>query len=157
MKEDYDGAEPSASSMSLMNLLALAHWTADASFRDRLERGLRRYGADATPYARVVPLALAALSTYHAGVSQVVVVGPAGRQDTEALRRVLARHYLPFSVAVTVHPGEHQNRVSRALPFIEPMAMRDGRATAYVCREFVCREPVTDPEAFARVLTARSA
>jgi uncharacterized protein YyaL (SSP411 family) len=157
MKEDYDGAEPSASSMSLMNLLALAHWTADASFRDRLERGLRRYGTDVSPYARVAPLALAALSTYHAGVSQVVIVGPAGRQDTEALRRVLARHYLPFAVAVTVQPGEHQSRVSRALPFIEPMSMREGRATAYVCREFVCREPVTDPEAFARVLTARSA
>ena len=38
------------------------------------------------------------------------------------------------------------------MPFVGPMQMRDGRATAYVCRAFTCREPVTDPSALASQL-----
>jgi len=38
------------------------------------------------------------------------------------------------------------------MPFVAPMRMRDGRATAYVCRAFTCREPVTDAAALAAQL-----
>jgi uncharacterized protein YyaL (SSP411 family) len=33
--------------------------------------------------------------------------------------------------------------------------MREGKATAYVCREFVCKEPVTSPDALIGQLTFR--
>jgi uncharacterized protein YyaL (SSP411 family) len=32
------------------------------------------------------------------------------------------------------------------------MTMRDGRATAYLCQDFACREPVTDASALERQL-----
>ena len=38
------------------------------------------------------------------------------------------------------------------LPWLGAMQMRDDKATAYVCRDFVCREPVTDAEALGRAL-----
>ena len=34
-------------------------------------------------------------------------------------------------------------------PFVEAMAMVDGRATAYVCRDFACRQPATTGAEFA--------
>ena len=53
MKEDYDGAEPSASSVSVLNLLTLAHLTDDEAARAKAERTLARYGrAPAAPRAR---------------------------------------------------------------------------------------------------------
>ena len=44
MKEDYDGAEPSPSSMSVLNLLTLAHLTNEAELFDRLNGTLKMFG-----------------------------------------------------------------------------------------------------------------
>jgi uncharacterized protein len=38
------------------------------------------------------------------------------------------------------------------LPWLGFMRMKDGRATAYVCRDFSCRLPVTDPDALREQL-----
>lgn len=154
MKEDYDGAEPSAGSVSAMNLLTFLHLTGDGNTRQKLERALARFGPRLGRAARVVPLLTAALSSYYAGTSQVVVVGERRGPDTVALRRRLASYYLPFSVRVNVEPGAHQRALGGLLPFISSMRMVDGKATAYVCSNFACQEPVTDPEALDEQLTA---
>ena len=65
------------------------------------------------------------------------------------MRAALSELYLPFAVTIVVEPGAHQASLAKALPFVEPMTMRDGRATAYVCRNFTCQEPVTTVDADA--------
>src|SRR5262249_42954488 len=75
LKEDYDGAEPSASSVSVHNLLLLAHLTGDEDARAKAERTLGRYGPRAGRAARAIPMMLAALSTWHAGTAQIVAIG----------------------------------------------------------------------------------
>ena len=143
LKEDYDGAEPSASSVSVMNLLTLSHLTGDAGAAEKVERTLRRFGSRLGQAARVVPMMMSALSTYHAGMRQLVIIGHPDEEDTRAMRAAVSELYLPFAVTIVVEPGAHQARLAKALPFVEPMTMRDGRATAYVCRNFTCQEPVT--------------
>ena len=44
LKEDYDGAEPAASSIGVRNLLELSHLVADGGFAERAERTLARFG-----------------------------------------------------------------------------------------------------------------
>src|SRR6185295_185615 len=44
MKEDYDGAEPTASAVSVMNLLMLSHLVEEPQWRDRIDRTLRLFG-----------------------------------------------------------------------------------------------------------------
>jgi uncharacterized protein YyaL (SSP411 family) len=152
MKEDYDGAEPSASSVSVSNLIVLSHLTGDLSFRARIERTLGGAASRIAGGGRGVPMMLAALSAWHHGVQQVVIVG---RRDDEALGRlseVAARRYLPFAVTVPVEPGAQQERLARIVPFIGAMAMRNGRPTAYVCRDFACQAPTCDPDELAAQL-----
>jgi hypothetical protein len=67
LKEDYDGAEPSASSIGVANLLALAGLTGDATWRDRAEGTLAAFADRMTAMSRSVPLMLASLSAYHGG------------------------------------------------------------------------------------------
>ena len=151
LKEDYDGAEPAPSSVSVLNLITLNHLGADVAI-ERAERTLARYGERIGAAARVVPMMLAALSAWHAGHAQVVIAGAADASDTTALRMEAARHYRPFMVTVPLVPGPPQEAVARLLPFASAMAQRDGRATAYVCRNFTCKEPVTTPDALSRQL-----
>jgi uncharacterized protein YyaL (SSP411 family) len=152
MKEDYDGAEPAPSSISVLNLLTLAHLTAEPMLFERVEKTLRMFGPRVGQLARAVPMMLAALSTYHAGVGQVVIVGPRGDQGTIELERELSDKYDPFSVVVVVDPGR-QKSLAEQLPFIANMDMRGGRATAYVCRNFVCTDPATDAAGLAERLS----
>jgi uncharacterized protein YyaL (SSP411 family) len=151
LKEDYDGAEPAASSVSVLNLLTLSHLTDDADARARAERTLGRYGERAGRAARVIPMMLAGLSTYHAGASQVVVLG--ARDGARPLFAELARQYLPFAVTVPVQPGSPQEKVAAVLPFVAAMRPLRGDATAFVCRNFACQEPVTTPDALRAQLT----
>ena len=154
LKEDYDGAEPSAGSVSAQNLLTLIRLTGDDGLRRRLDDALGRFGPRLGQMARVVPLLASVLSSYHAGSSQVVVVGERGRPDTMALRQVIARRYLPFAVRLHVEPGASLEMLGELLPFVASMRMLDGRATAYVCADFACRQPLTDPQALAAQLDA---
>ena len=146
VKEDYDGAEPSASSVAVGNLLMLAHLTGDAPAATKLERTLGRLGSRLGQAARVVPMMMASLVGYHAAPTQVVILGEAAADDTRALERVVAAHYLPFAVRLVVAAGVAQQRVARRLSFVGSMQCIDGRATAYVCTNFACQEPVTTPE-----------
>jgi hypothetical protein len=143
LKDEQDGAEPSASSLGVLNLLVLAHLTGEAPLFRKVDRTLQQSGAGTAQSARAVPMMMAALSAYRAGLRQVVIVGPPGRDDTRDLRRAVAASYDPFRIVVPVDPEAHQARLSRILPFIGSMSMIDGRATAYVCRDFTCRQPVT--------------
>ena len=138
MKEDYDGAEPSASSVSVLNLLALSHLVDERAWTDRIERTLRSFGARLEQTGRAVPMMAAALSTFIAGPRQIVIVG----EDRAPFERALALRYLPFTVTLSVG-GEQQRALAPHLPLVAAMRPVDGRAAAYVCRNFSCLAPAT--------------
>ena len=150
LKEQSDGAEPAATSVAALNLLALAHLTGDSGMTTRAEAAIGSFRAQ---LGRAVPLMLSALSAYHAGSPQVVIVGDAAAADTAALKDTLGRVYLPTALVVPVTPA-HREALARVLPWTQPMTAREGRATAYVCRDFTCRAPVVRPDELEAQLKA---
>jgi hypothetical protein len=157
MKDEYDGAEPTASSVSALNLLWLSHLVDDETWRDRLERTLRLFGSRLERSGRAVPMMAAALSTYLAGVQQIVVVEapsegePGGRASDSDLAGAVARHYLPFAITLHVTPGNRQ-ALAVALPPVAALEPVAGRSAVYVCRNFTCRQPATTAEALEQEL-----
>jgi hypothetical protein len=69
VKEEYDGAEPSATAVGVANLIAFARLAGDSSYQNRVERTFRGAAARITASSRSVPMLLAALSAWHAGRS----------------------------------------------------------------------------------------
>jgi hypothetical protein len=153
LKEDYDGAEPSASSVSTLNVLTLAHFTGDDHHRQRAERTLARYGSRVGAAGRVVPMMLCALSQWHSPSMQIVVVGGRTAEPVRTLEAEIARHYLPFAVQVPVDPGREQGRLKALLPFVDGMKAHGGGAV-YVCRDFTCLQPVSSVDALRGELEA---
>ena len=159
VKEEYDGAEPAAGSVAVGNLLTIGYLTGDDAAAGRAAEALAVFGGRFGQSARSSPMMMAGLVRYHApagGVSQVVIVGDRDDPATRTLEHVVAAHYLPFAVRLVVAPGEAQARLAERAPFIGAMRQIDGRPTAYVCANFACREPVTDPARLAAQLVADS-
>ena len=71
---------------------------------------------------------------------EVAIVGDHGHDDTEALIDTVFARYRPHLVTAVGFKGD-------IIPLLHDRKMLDDKATAYVCRRFVCRQPVTDPEA----------
>ena len=155
MKEDYDGAEPTASSVSVMNLLLLSHLVHEPAWAVRIERTLRFFGTRLEQMGRAVPMMAAALSTFTAGLQQIVIVTPnAGvTTDDARLARVVAESYLPFALSLTI-TGDRRLALAPRMPLVAAMEPIDSKATAYVCRNFTCRQPVTTAEALTAELGA---
>jgi uncharacterized protein len=149
MKEDYDGAEPSASSMSVMNLVVLSHLHDEPAWTERIEKTLRLFAQRLEQMGRAVPMMASAFSTYSAGLQQVVVVGDG--PAAEALLDTAGTAYRPFSMTLGLTPAAQQALASVA-PFLAQMPLVNGEPAAYVCRDFACRAPVTTPDALAREL-----
>jgi uncharacterized protein YyaL (SSP411 family) len=147
MKEDYDGAEPTASSVSVMNLLLLAHLVEDRTWTERIERTLRLFAGRLEQIGRAVPMMAAALSTYLAGLQQIIIAGKEGRADLE---RAIGAAYRPF--AFTVALDDNQEALARIAPWIGAMRPIDNKATAFVCRNFACDRPVTSGAVLAERL-----
>ena len=154
LKEDYDGAEPAASSIAVLNLLVLSHLVENAAWTDRIDRTLRLFASRLEQMGRGVPMMAAALSTRLAGVQQIVLVAPERERDgASGLRRELAQRYLPFAITLEANPSSSRT-LEGSLPFVAAMTPVDGKAAVYVCRDFSCRQPVTDVEALRRELTS---
>jgi uncharacterized protein YyaL (SSP411 family) len=148
MKEDYDGAEPTASSISVLNLLVLSHLVSHPHWNDRIERTLRLFGTRLEQMGRGVPMMAAALSVHTAGLKQIVIVEGAG---DDSLDRAVAQKYLPFSIQLRV-TSAGQRALAGSLPFLDAMRPVDGVTAAYVCRDFACRQPVTTVDALKEEL-----
>ncbi len=137
LKDGDDGAEPSANSVAALNLLRLSYAT------DRED--LRRVGERTiTAFARVLesqptrsPCLLMALGFGLGAPRQIVISGDLASKDTESLLRTVRRRFLPHKIVLL---GS------------EPRWPRRGAATAYVCENFTCREPVTGVDRLGELL-----
>jgi uncharacterized protein YyaL (SSP411 family) len=151
LKEDYDGAEPAASSVAVLNLLALAHLgiaESDTEYAARIELTLGSFANRAALAGRTVPMMLAALSSYHAGIAQVVLVGDDG-QDMRALAEAVRTRYRPTLLTLRLGSPDRHGLAQR-LPWAAHLQAREGRATAYLCRAFSCEAPTQSAEELGR-------
>ena len=142
-KELYDGAIPSGNSVAMYNLLRLSRLTGNTDF----EAEAARVSAYAGGLVRRMPSGFAAfligLDLAVGPTFEVVVVGRPGAADTEAMLSALRSRYLPNAVVIFRPEGE-ASAITRLAPYTATQHTLGGKATAYVCRNFVCNRPTTD-------------
>jgi uncharacterized protein YyaL (SSP411 family) len=152
LKEDHDGAEPSASSVSALNLGRLAALTGREDWRERAWQTVRAFGAldDPARTAQTMPLLLVAADFLAHPLLHLVIAGRRDAADTLALLVAANAPFLP-SLVVMLADGDAK---LDALPFLKTAVMQDGRATAYLCEHGACQLPTTDPRQLAAQLAA---
>jgi uncharacterized protein len=137
-----DNALPSGNAMAALVLLRLAAFTGEARYREAAEQALDVVVGAAGRYPAAFGQWLNALDFALAPVDEIAIVGDPRSTDASALLAPVQLPYRPWQVlAATASPA------SSVVPLLADRHMVDGRATAYVCRNFACRQPVTDAAA----------
>jgi uncharacterized protein YyaL (SSP411 family) len=152
VKEDYDGAEPSGNSVAAGNLLRLAQITGRAGFREAAENLFAAFGSRLSTAPMAVPQMLAACEFQLSEPRQIVIAGDRGAADTQALLRTVHARFVPNRILLLIDSEETRGALALAAPAVASMHKLEGRAAAYVCRNFACQLPVSEPATLAELL-----
>jgi len=152
MKEEYDGAEPSANSVSALNLLRFSRMFADEQARSKAERIFNQSSRTLDGMPAAVPQLLVAISYSLASGRQIVVAGTRGAPDTEALITAARRGFHPDQVILFADGSEGQAWLSERAPALASMKPIEGKAALYRCENFTCSAPLTLSEVESSVV-----
>ncbi|MDA0990953.1 MAG: thioredoxin domain-containing protein, partial [Verrucomicrobia bacterium] len=146
MKDDYDGAEPSPNSVAAMNLIRLAQMTASADFASLAEKHMTAFRERLQQVPHAMPRLMMALECLLTKPKQIVIAGDPKSADTQAMVRAIHQHFVPNKILLLCDGETGQATLAAYSDFLGRVTRLDGRATAYVCENFVCQLPTTDPE-----------
>ncbi|HEY7589844.1 MAG TPA: hypothetical protein VH723_02555, partial [Candidatus Limnocylindrales bacterium] len=148
-KDPQDNAVPSGGSMATVLLLKLAALTGEGRYRTAAEKAIATVTAFAARYPTGFANWLTAIDFALAPVVEVAIIGDPRSADTKRLVAPALDGYRPNQViAISAEPG------SSVIPLLGDRFEINGRPTAFVCRDFACRQPVNEPEALAALLAA---
>jgi uncharacterized protein YyaL (SSP411 family) len=153
MKEDNDSAEPAASSVAALNLLRLAQIRNDAGFYERAQKTIEAFAPQISHFASAMPQMLVALDLTLSNPRQIVVAGERDAAETRALVSEVHRHFIPNRILLLADGRDGQKYLEGKLEALRGMKPIGGKPATYVCENFTCKAPVTDPKALAQLLT----
>ncbi|MFN2453941.1 MAG: thioredoxin domain-containing protein [Pyrinomonadaceae bacterium] len=154
-KDYFDNATPSGNNVAADVLLRLAVLTGNQLHQERAATVLRILREPITRYPSAFGRALSALDFYLSSPIEIVVIGEVEAPDTQALVREIWKRYLPNKVVA--QSTKNDERAAQAVPLLRERRMINGRATAYVCEDYSCRNPVTEASDFMKQLADSNA
>jgi uncharacterized protein YyaL (SSP411 family) len=143
-KDLEDNPIPSGSSSLALGLLRLGTLTGEAAYTQRAVGVLRLAHELAPRHPQAFGHLLQAIDFYVSPVREVALVG----EDLRALERAVRSAFRPHVVLAGAREAEDVDGV----PLLEGRTAVDGRPAAYVCENFACQRPVTEPEELAALL-----
>ena len=135
-----------------MNLLRLWQMTDRADWAKKPQGTFVAFAGRLEKAPEAVPQLVAAVDFNLSKPKQIVIAGEPGAPDTEALLRLVHERYIPNKILLLADGGAGQKHLAQWLPFLEGVTCKQGRATAYICENYVCKLPTSDPKVVARLL-----
>ncbi len=151
LKDGFDGAELAGNSIAAELLWRLGTLLDRAAWRACAQRSFAYHARRLASMPQAMPRMVAAMERSLAAPRHVVIVGPRERSDTRALVAVFTSR-LRADDDLLVVDDDTRAALARWVPFAAALPMRDGLATAYVCVDYACRQPVDTPQELAAVL-----
>lgn len=153
-REGHDGATPSANASAALALARLSFHFDRASYRNAAMAAIRAYGDAVARQPRAFPTSLLALRYVEPGPVELAIVGPPDDHRTRALERAVAASFIPERVIARFSGGGAGSADSGtpSHPLLRGKSLVDGAPAVYVCRNYACDLPVTDPDELRRKL-----
>ena len=140
-KDFFDNATPSGNSVAASVLLRIGLLTDNSDYQRRAATILRLTAASARRYGAGFGRMLCALDFYLGKPKEIAIIGSAGEAETEELLQTVWSLYIPNKVVARAVSGD--SSAADAISLLRERKMVGNRPTAYVCEQFVCKEPAT--------------
>ena len=138
----FDNAVPSGTSLACDALLRLFAYTGEGRYLEPVEAVLRLQAEALTKAPSAFGRLLCVADSLLGPMKEVAIVGDPAAHDTQSLLESINEEYAPDIVLALRHPED--DAAAEVIPLLAERNQVDGKATAYVCRQFVCRRPTTD-------------
>ena len=150
-KESYDGALPSGNSVTMLNLLKLGRLTNNADYEKIAASIGRAFSAQITQSPSGFTSMMSAAGFGLGPSFELIIVGDHDAPDTQKMIQALRQQFIP-NMVVILRPTVTDTDATGLLGFTSQYSSIDGKATAYVCQDYVCKRPTTDIDAMLRLL-----
>ncbi|HIP72492.1 MAG TPA: thioredoxin domain-containing protein [Anaerolineae bacterium] len=138
-KELQDNATPGGNSMAAGVLLRLALYTGEMAYWDVAETAVAALKEPLLQHPSAFAQWLTDAAFILSEPQEVAIIGEPEAADTAALLDVVFARYQPNLVVAVGLDGE-------SVPLLDGRTQLNNEATAYVCRRFICHQPVTQPQ-----------
>ncbi len=154
MKTPTDAATPSANAVAARVQLRLAKLVGEPARRERAARAILLFRAamERSPAATLGLLGALDLLVHDDG--EIAIAGDPAKAATRELVGVVHRAYRPGACVALRRPDGGDEEV-RLVPWLEGKTLVGGLEAVYLCRDYACEAPITDPRLLEDALAAR--
>ncbi len=148
-REGPDGATPSGNAVAAMALARLSFHQDHEGFREAATQAIRAYGQQISRIPRGFAKTIMTADFLLNGPLELAFVGAPTDPGHDQLLDEVARHFVPYRVIAHGNSDAIESRH----PLLKDKSLVEGQAALYVCRNYTCHAPVTNPKDVARAFT----
>jgi len=129
-----DNATPSYNFMCSLLLVRLHHYYDNKKYREVVEASMNRAGKYINQYPYAHSTALLVNHYLSEGPLEIALAS----EETESdFTDILRSYFFPFKIIASSASGLD-------MPLMQDKKMLDGKLTAYICKNYTCKEPITN-------------
>ncbi len=150
-RHPYDNPYPSGNTLAVRALRRMARLTGEQRWSVLAEGVFTALGPSMERNGLAHAGLICSLQDHLAPQREIVICGLPGAEDTQELARVARSQFYPDQlVLVGAAAFDNQAALVEAVPLFAGRLAQE--ASAYVCRDKVCRLPISDPAVLAEVI-----
>ena len=142
-KELYDGAIPSANSVSLFNLLCLSRLTGNPEWEETAQALVKAFSGTLQAQPAAFTFFLMGLDFALRPGQEIVIAGERTGTDTQQLLSALNLSFAPNKVAL-VKSDQNAERLAKFAGFTDGLQVVQGQTTAHMCKNGACKDSTSD-------------
>ena len=145
-KSGFDGAIPSGNSAAALALMRLAQLTANNEFFEHGFKTVKTFSNAMQTHALAMTQMLIAADFALGPRRQIVIAGSQNDQNTRQMVDIVHQKFMPRTVVMLRASDSYNSALCKINPYIRSQKTAGGKPVFYLCENFTCSKPLTEPD-----------